>query len=262
MEAIWLTLLISTLQVLIKLTDIQHKDKSILDFESCLRMGIQIMKINHVRNSVICVLTIFGSLSISAAAFAIKDGDKCGILNKIRVVNGIQYECLRNSKGIKVWTRYIPYVAPPSANSKCAKTGVCKPGDIGPGSGIVFFKAAEPFKSPGSACNTAGPGGSSACRYLEAALIDLPGKMDWLNAGPAAGSYRGGNVSDWRLPTIDEVHYLYRKKDLVGSFMNSEYWSQTEYSTGFHIWYVNFSTGGVGRDYKGRYFYVRVVRAF
>ena len=220
------------------------------------------MKKNYVRNSIICVLTIFGSLSISANAFAIKNGDKCGILNKIKFVNGIQFECLRDSKGIKVWTRFIPYVAPTPANSKCAKTGVCMPGDIGPGRGIVFFKAAEPFISPGSACNTAGPGGSSACIYLEAALTDLPEKIDWRNAWPASGKYRGGNFTDWRLPTIDELHFLYRKKDLVGSFTNSEYWSRTEYSTGFHVWYVNFNTGGVGRDDKGRYFYVRLVRAF
>ncbi len=217
---------------------------------------------NYARNSVIFALTIVGSLAISTSASAIKNGDMCSILNKIRVVNGIQFECLRNSKGIKVWTKFVPYVAPTSANSNCSKTGVCSPGDVGPGRGMVFFKSAEPFKSPGSACNTAGVGGSSACRYLEAALTDLPGKMDWLNAFPAAGNYRGGNFTDWRLPTIDELSFLYGKKNLVGSFSNGEYWSKTEYSTGFHVWYVDFNSGGIGRDYKGRYFCVRLVRAF
>jgi hypothetical protein len=51
----------------------------------------------------------------------------------------------------------------------CATGGVCVLGEIGPGGGKVFYVSASAFASPGSTCNTAGVGGISACKYLEAA---------------------------------------------------------------------------------------------
>jgi hypothetical protein len=52
----------------------------------------------------------------------------------------------------------------------CAQGGSCTAGvDTGPGGGIVFYATTGTFASPGSACNTAGVGGISTCRYLEAA---------------------------------------------------------------------------------------------
>jgi hypothetical protein len=44
-------------------------------------------------------------------------------------------------------------------------------GDTGPGGGIVFYVQAsgDTFTSTGSPCNTAGVGGISTCKYLEAA---------------------------------------------------------------------------------------------
>ena len=51
----------------------------------------------------------------------------------------------------------------------CATGGSCAVGEIGPGGGKVFYVAVGTFASPGSACNTAGVGGISTCKYLEAA---------------------------------------------------------------------------------------------
>ena len=51
----------------------------------------------------------------------------------------------------------------------CATGGVCVLGEVGPGGGKVFYVSASAFASPGSTCNTAGVGGISACKYLEAA---------------------------------------------------------------------------------------------
>ena len=51
----------------------------------------------------------------------------------------------------------------------CATGGSCAVGEIGPGGGKVFYAAVGTFASPGSACNTAGVGGISTCKYLEAA---------------------------------------------------------------------------------------------
>jgi prepilin-type N-terminal cleavage/methylation domain-containing protein len=48
----------------------------------------------------------------------------------------------------------------------CATGGTCVVGDAGPGGGVVFYVAASNFTSTGSDCNT-------ACKYLEAAPVDL-----------------------------------------------------------------------------------------
>ena len=48
----------------------------------------------------------------------------------------------------------------------CATGGTCVVGDTGPGGGVVFYVAAANFTSTGSDCNT-------ACKYLEAAPVDL-----------------------------------------------------------------------------------------
>ncbi len=51
----------------------------------------------------------------------------------------------------------------------CATGGSCAVGETGPGGGVVFYAAVGTFASPGSPCNTAGVGGISTCKFLEAA---------------------------------------------------------------------------------------------
>jgi len=53
--------------------------------------------------------------------------------------------------------------------------------DTGAGGGIVFYYSATAFTSTGSACNTAGVGGISTCKYLEAA------PSGWIVASTPAG---------------------------------------------------------------------------
>jgi prepilin-type N-terminal cleavage/methylation domain-containing protein len=55
----------------------------------------------------------------------------------------------------------------------CATGGTCAYLDPGPSGGTVFYvqPLAGTFASPGSTCNTAGVGGISTCKYLEAAPI-------------------------------------------------------------------------------------------
>ena len=36
--------------------------------------------------------------------------------------------------------------------------------------------------------------------------------------------------NDWYLPSIDELKELYSKKNIIGGFANSLYWSSTEYN--------------------------------
>ena len=62
-----------------------------------------------------------------------------------------------------------PVVTVPVTAATCAKGGTCAIGETGPGGGKVFYlHASGTFTSPGSTCNTAGVGGISTCKYLEA----------------------------------------------------------------------------------------------
>ena len=62
-----------------------------------------------------------------------------------------------------------PVVTAPVTAATCAKGGTCAIGETGPGGGKVFYlHASGTFTSPGSTCNTAGVGGISTCKYLEA----------------------------------------------------------------------------------------------
>ena len=62
-----------------------------------------------------------------------------------------------------------PVVTAPVTAATCAKGGTCAIGETGPGGGTVFYlHASGTFTSPGSTCNTAGVGGISTCKYLEA----------------------------------------------------------------------------------------------
>jgi Protein of unknown function (DUF1566) len=75
----------------------------------------------------------------------------------------------------------------------CADGGVCVVGDTGPGGGKVFYVASEAFASAGSDCNTAGVGGISTCKYLEAAPSDQSSGIVW--ATNAAACYDLGSTT-------------------------------------------------------------------
>jgi hypothetical protein len=51
----------------------------------------------------------------------------------------------------------------------CANGGECIVGNTGPGGGKVIYVSTTNFTSTGSDCNTAGAGGVTTCKYLEAA---------------------------------------------------------------------------------------------
>jgi hypothetical protein len=81
--------------------------------------------------------------------------------------------------------------------STCAQDGSCVVGvDRGPGGGIVFYAAVGTFASPGSDCNTAGVGGISTCKYLEAA--PTTGSSAWTDVTRtwATGFYAGVDAEE------------------------------------------------------------------
>ena len=73
---------------------------------------------------------------------------------------------------------------------------------------------------------------------LEISQYDFPEKMNLADAKKACTDLGEG----WRLPTKEELSFLYQKKDEIGSFSKSNYWSSsTIYASG--AWSQNFSNG-------------------
>ena len=130
-----------------------------------------------------------------------------------------------------------------TTQSGCWNSGKCYLGDRGPGGGIVFYKD-----------------GVGAGRYLEAAPSDL-GMMPWNDAINAARGYTGGGLSDWRLPTKDELNSLYFSRRLVGGFLTSSYWTSSEVDCNC-AWVQFFGTGTRILSLKNLETLVRPVRAF
>ena len=67
----------------------------------------------------------------------------------------------------------------------------------------------------------------------------------WSDADALCKNSRVANLSDWRLPTKDELFQLYNMKDEIGGFSSSCYWSST-YTPSGSRYYIDFYDGGSG----------------
>lgn len=178
--------------------------------------------------------------------------------------------------------------------ASCAGGGTCVVGDTGPGGGIVFY-----VNPSGFAC---GPTLASTCKYLEAAPTsgtsawsdtgyqwsaeqntavgaDASGTAvgtGYKNtqamlaqnstagyAGTVSRAYRGpNNLSDWYLPSKDELNALFAQRATVGGFSPVFYSTSTEFS-GTVAWMQAFTTGAqTVAINKANFPYVRPIRAF
>jgi hypothetical protein len=171
-------------------------------------------------------------------------------------------------------------------------------GSIGPGGGKIFYLSEAGFNCGSGFTSTGSPTGG-LCRYLEAATSAIsPSWTDattvwssntikliggttsevgsgWKNtlrmidqnpdpnAGTVAKAFAGGGLTDWYLPSKDELLELYSRKNLVGEFVaNSYYWSSTEYNSG-NAWLKDFSGSSYSQATKSATgYYVRPIRAF
>ena len=124
-------------------------------------------------------------------------------------------------------------------------------GSTGPGGGVVFYVSTSGFASDGSACRT-------SCHYLEVSRTDLA-MSAWCStntslagttgtrigtgfsntrnmigggctsgAGVAARAFSGGGLSDWFLPSEDELQALQAVRAAVGGFATGAYYSSTQ----------------------------------
>jgi hypothetical protein len=177
----------------------------------------------------------------------------------------------------------------------CATGGACIVGNTGPGGGKVFYVHASGTFACGATL-------ASQCKYLEAAPTSgtnawTEARYDWSGntssligvtaqgtavgsgyrnteamvaqsstankAGTIARAYRGpNNLSDWYLPSEDELAQLYIQRTTVGGFSTDyPYWSSSEESAGDARAQV-FNDGIQYGSGKGYARYVRPVRAF
>jgi hypothetical protein len=176
----------------------------------------------------------------------------------------------------------------------CADGGVCAVGDTGPGGGKVFYVQASGTFACGAAL-------SSTCKYLEAAptsgtaaWTDAP--YAWSGntseaigadaqgtaigtgyrntqamvtqsstadrAGTKTRAYRGPNsLSDWYLPSQDELNQMYVNRSAIGGFSTDFYLSSSEF-VDIYAWGQFFDTGIQFFGNKDYALYVRPVRAF
>ena len=102
----------------------------------------------------------------------------------------------------------------------------------------------------------------SGYKNTEAMVTQSAGGNTASKAGTIARAYRGpNNLSDWYLPSKDELNQLYTQRVTVGGFSSDGFWSSSEVGAGF-AWIQGFYSGSQIYNGKGSAGYVRPVRAF
>jgi hypothetical protein len=171
---------------------------------------------------------------------------------------------------------------PLSVGALCADGGECRLGDVGPAGGRIFLL-------PTSTGNTTN-------KYFEAAPSDLPTALEWCNdaatsitsangtalgtgetnttaidaactsgAAQGAADYTNNSISDWYLPSKDELNQMYTARTIIGGFTSASdaayYWSSSEYD-GANAWLQGFDAGLQYSPSKSDTNWVRPIRSF
>jgi hypothetical protein len=171
-------------------------------------------------------------------------------------------------------------------------------GDIDPGRGEIFYVSDTGFNCGSEFTNTGSPSGG-LCHYLEVALTgrspnwsDLgfawsgntntligttstaigSGYMNTLamlaqdgtsqRAGSAAQAYRGGGLSDWYLPSKDELNEIFLNRSTISGLVCVDYWSSSEENAS-QAWFHYFHFGvQEGKNKNSANYCARPIRAF
>jgi hypothetical protein len=83
------------------------------------------------------------------------------------------------------------------------------------------------------------------------------------DAGRQVRRYTGGGMTDWSLPSLDELNalYYYTNRKAIGGFAAARYWSSSLQPANEGR-YVNFNSGKQGRQNPNVSYGIRPVRAF
>ena len=94
------------------------------------------------------------------------------------------------------------------------------------------------------------------------AIVAQTGNVAASSAAVAARAYRGNGLTDWYLPSSDELIELRANKTTVGGTANDFYWSSSEFSA-THAWRTQFFSAISSAGNKNtKDFSVRPIRAF
>jgi len=140
---------------------------------------------------------------------------------------------------------------------------------IGCGGGQVKTEEAAPAKEPAYKIGDTGPGGgivffNEGGQYKECSGEEL-GLYNWHDALRAAQSFRGGDFTDWRLPSQDELNLIYQNlhTEGVGEFFGGWYWSASQNDDNTdNAWKQNFNNSNQSDLGKLNASRVRAVRVF
>jgi hypothetical protein len=90
---------------------------------------------------------------------------------------------------------------------------------------------------------------------IEIAQFDLPTTVTWYNAKRECKELGKG----WRLPTKEELDKMYDNKDLIGNFVNTNYWSSTDYNSDY-AWMQVFTHKSIAITLKEGHINARAVK--
>ena len=91
---------------------------------------------------------------------------------------------------------------------------------------------------------------------IEIAQFDLPTEVTWYNAKRECKELGKG----WRLPTKDELEEMHSNKDLIGNFVNTNYWSSTSFSSEY-AWMQVFTHKLIAISLKEGHLNARAVKS-
>jgi len=93
--------------------------------------------------------------------------------------------------------------------------------------------------------------------------ISIIQKCSETNAAYLCDTLCLNGFNDWFLPSLDELHLLFLKKDSIGGFSDTIYWSSSENSINDqYAWIMNFSSKENDNKAKNTKCCVRAVRYF
>jgi len=119
--------------------------------------------------------------------------------------------------------RTVTGIVVDTSNSTSGNSVSYNIGDKGTGGGTVFY--------------------ANGGRYIECS--GELGSHNWDTAVARAQNYNGGGFQDWRLPTQDELNFMYvnLKVRNLGNFSNNWYWSSLQTNDNNYAWGQNFANG-------------------
>ena len=92
---------------------------------------------------------------------------------------------------------------------------------------------------------------------LEVAQFDFPKYMSWVDAIVSCKALGSG----WRLPTKNELNFLYKNKDKISGTAPESYWCRTVYDD-TDAWCIQFSNGEESHQINTTLSCTRAVRTF